>query len=278
MGLHTRAAGLEKLGFTPYLLAVPEYNKRMLKELVSQVKEILKRSNRDGLFILFTDGKEFYWRLEYSDKGKVVSSPHGIISVLLKGDRKLALTLDHAYLLELMTQIGEDYPSIDDANICFYAERKSWGLVGRTDYPSEIIAQDYSIWEQKYLDLSNTINHQDVRKNQSDFILYCNYFQLKNLIDIKPDKGSEYIRSVCEPFDDEMVFDQKRVDNWLSLFSLPLTQIHTSGHASESQLFTMLKEIEPTTIYPIHTDSPEGFSEKFNNVVIIEKEKKYKLG
>jgi len=34
-------AELEKLGFTPYLLAVPEYNKRMLKGLVPQVKEIL---------------------------------------------------------------------------------------------------------------------------------------------------------------------------------------------------------------------------------------------
>jgi ABC-type ATPase with predicted acetyltransferase domain len=34
-------AKLEKLGFTPYLLAVPEYNKRMLKGKVSQVKEIL---------------------------------------------------------------------------------------------------------------------------------------------------------------------------------------------------------------------------------------------
>ena len=32
---------LEKLGFTPYLLAVPEYNKRMLKERVPKVKEIL---------------------------------------------------------------------------------------------------------------------------------------------------------------------------------------------------------------------------------------------
>jgi len=34
-------AELEKLGFTPYLLAVPEYNKRMLKRRVPQVKEIL---------------------------------------------------------------------------------------------------------------------------------------------------------------------------------------------------------------------------------------------
>jgi ABC-type ATPase with predicted acetyltransferase domain len=34
-------AELQKLGFTPYLLAVPEYNKRMLKGKVLQVKKIL---------------------------------------------------------------------------------------------------------------------------------------------------------------------------------------------------------------------------------------------
>jgi ABC-type ATPase with predicted acetyltransferase domain len=36
-------AELEKLGFTSYLLAVPEYNKRMLKRKVPKVKEILER-------------------------------------------------------------------------------------------------------------------------------------------------------------------------------------------------------------------------------------------
>jgi len=34
-------AELEKLGFTPYLLAVPEYTKRMLRDLAPHVKEIL---------------------------------------------------------------------------------------------------------------------------------------------------------------------------------------------------------------------------------------------
>jgi ABC-type ATPase with predicted acetyltransferase domain len=34
-------AELEKLGFTPYMLAVPEYNKRMLEGRLQQVKEIL---------------------------------------------------------------------------------------------------------------------------------------------------------------------------------------------------------------------------------------------
>ena len=33
---------LEKLGFTSYLLSVPEYNERKLKRLVKQVKEILE--------------------------------------------------------------------------------------------------------------------------------------------------------------------------------------------------------------------------------------------
>ena len=34
-------AGLEKLGFTSYLLSVPEYNKGMLEGRIQQVKEIL---------------------------------------------------------------------------------------------------------------------------------------------------------------------------------------------------------------------------------------------
>ena len=192
-------------------------------------------------------------------------------------NRKLALTLKHAYLLELMTGLGDDYPHLNDPNICFYAERKSWGLIGRDDYPPEIVAQDYDTWERQYLDLPNTITHKKVREHQDDFMLYCNYFQLKNLVDIQPIPGSSYIRSVCEPFDDEMLFDYNRVKNWLELFSLPLTQIHASGHGNGPQLFTMLKRIKPKTIHPIHTNAPEAFSKKFDNVVLPKIGEKYEL-
>lgn len=192
-------------------------------------------------------------------------------------ERKLALTFKHAYLLELMAELNDDYPHIDDPNICFYAERKSWGLIGRGDYPPEIIAQDYATWERKFLDLPNTVTHKEVREHQGDFMFYCNYFQLKNLIDIQPISGSNYIRSVCEPFDDEMLFDYNRAKNWLALFSLPLTQIHASGHCSGPQLFAMLKKIKPRTIYPIHTNAPEAFPEKFDNVVLPKIGEKYEL-
>ena len=192
-------------------------------------------------------------------------------------NRRLALTFKHAYLLELMAELNDDYPHLDDPNICFYAERKDWGLIGRDDYPPEIVEQDYDTWERKYLDLPNTLTYKEVREHQRDFMLYCNYFQLKNLIDIQPSPGSNYIRSVCEPFDDEMLFDHSRVKNWLELFSLPLNQIHASGHCNGSQLFTMLQRIKPKTIYPIHTNAPEAFSKKFDNVVLTKIGEKYEL-
>jgi ribonuclease J len=97
--------------------------------------------------------------------------------VAIDTDRKLVLGLKHAFLLELMNQIG-DYPALDDPSISFFADRKSWGLIGRDDYPESIIKQDYQRWEREYLNLDNTINYRDVQKNQSEYLFYCNFFQL----------------------------------------------------------------------------------------------------
>ncbi len=40
-------------------------------------------------------------------------------------------------------------------------------------------------------------------------MFYCNYFQLNELIDVEPANGSVYIRSVTEPFDEEMELDAR---------------------------------------------------------------------
>ena len=148
-----------------------------------------------------------------------------------KTGRKLVLSFKHAYLLEQFSALGDDmYPSIDDAHLCFYEDRKGWGLAGRDDYPQNIVEQDYYTWERKYLYRDNTINFREVRENQEQYMFYCSYFQLNELIDIMPKTGSHYVRSVCEPFSDEMLFDERRVRNWLDLFGLgePF-QIHASG-------------------------------------------------
>jgi ribonuclease J len=104
-------------------------------------------------------------------------------------------------------------------------------------------------------------------------MFYCNYFQLNELIDVKPANGSVYIRSVTEPFDEEMELDARRIDNWLNLFKLkqygrkPDDGLHASGHASGDELRSMIEEMNPRRIVPVHTEHPETFRAAFSNVV-----------
>jgi len=46
-----------------------------------------KKSDRDGIFVLFSDGKEFYWRLKFYDgKKETISVTNQIVDKLLEGD------------------------------------------------------------------------------------------------------------------------------------------------------------------------------------------------
>lgn len=137
--------------------------------------------------------------------------------------------------------------------------------------PQNIIEQDYYNWERKYLYRDNTINFKDIRENQEQYLFYCNYFQLNELVDIMPKLGSHYVRSMCEPFSDEMLFDESRVKNWLELLSLgEAYQIHASGHANYPELRKMVEDIKPKKVIPIHTEHPELFKLIWDNVVYPE--------
>ncbi len=185
--------------------------------------------------------------------------------------RKLVLTFKQAYLIDQLSKIGDEYPSTEDPNLCFFAEKKDWGLIGRNDFPEDIIRLDYDKWEREYLDRDNVLNYRDIKQSQSEYMFYCSYFLLNELIDIKPNHGSKYIRSVCEPFDDEMQLDEKRVKNWLNLYGLGEPhQIHASGHACGPELFNALEEIKPKKIIPIHTERIELFQNQFNQTIPVE--------
>jgi ribonuclease J len=54
----------------------------------------------------------------------------------------------------------------------------------------------------------------------------------------------------------------------LAEHDIPLSQIHTSGHASISDLKRLAKAIAPKALVPIHTFEAERFSEYFDNVVL----------
>jgi ribonuclease J len=176
--------------------------------------------------------------------------------------RKLVIEYRQAMLLDLLMEHGaKDLPKSTDDNIKIFYSKKSWGLVGRTDFPEDQIEKDYETWERTYFSRANIIDAREISKNQKDYVMFMNYFQLNNLIDLKPAEGSVLIRSICEPFSDEMELDQKRIDNWLKLFGLyPEHKIHSSGHACGPAIFDMIKKINPKTLFPIHTENPSAFN------------------
>jgi ribonuclease J len=205
--------------------------------------------------------------------------------------RKLVIGFKQANLLEHYSKISDEFPRVDDPNICLYAERKSWGTVGRYNLPSNIDGvcipenicdQDYATWERKYLYYPNTINYLDL-KEQSKYMLICGYFQLNELVDVDPVHGSKYIRSITEPFNDEMKLDAERVFNWLNLFDLELhgmeneDKLHASGHASGPEIFEMLGKIKPKKVFPIHTEKPTVFRDNCQQVILVRKDYTYNL-
>lgn len=196
--------------------------------------------------------------------------------------RKLALNLKQAYLLERLKGSDAGAPSLDDANIVIYIDRKSWGLITKTDrseYPDYVVKQDYAAWEREFLDRHNCVTCDDIHRSQGDFIMRVDFFDLTDLINIRPDAGSSYIWSKTEPFDDDAEIEQDRVEHWLEHFGLmPYEKAHVSGHASGVEINRLIKEINPKKLFPVHTEHPELFSElKGMDIVIPEKGRGYQI-
>jgi ribonuclease J len=119
----------------------------------------------------------------------------------------------------------------------------------------------------------------DVSKQQCNSVLVMSFYDLEELVDVKPKPGSCYILSASEPFNEEMEIDFERLINWLSHYGLPQYHVHVSGHIMPLQLKGVLKEINAATIFPIHTEHPDLFAKFMNDLksrtVLVEKCKKY---
>ena len=183
-------------------------------------------------------------------------------------DRTLVVNLKQAYMLKLFG--GRGYPELDDVEV--YIPKRGWGLIGdnsfvcfdgqwlcSSDIDPSHKSYDYKKWEKEFIECGNAVNYIDIHEEPEKYIFRCDFFELKELIDIKP-VNAVYIKSVTEPFDEEMEFDEKRVNNWLSHFNLlPVHKMHVSGHASGPELLKMIREIQPEIVYPVHTIFKELF-------------------
>jgi ribonuclease J len=136
--------------------------------------------------------------------------------------------------------------------------------------------KDYATSERRYME--NMITYREIREKQKDYVMLSNFNKLMELVYIKP-KNADYVYSSSEHFlEGEENEDEKRVlMNWLTHFGIKLHKAHCSGHASRSDLEYAIKKIDPEMLIPVHTQNPEEFQKIHDNVLIVEKEKTYRL-
>lgn len=194
--------------------------------------------------------------------------------------RTLVVNMKEAYILKLFTD-GGYYSNLD---IAVYLPRRSWGLVGDeacvylegewvtcSDLHQQHIEDGYKKWEKKFLDLENAVNYKDIKNNPKDYLFSCDFFELKELIDVKPEKGL-YIWSKTEPFNDEMEIDFQKAQNWINHFNLEMITegMHGSGHANKTEILDMIRKINPEKVYPMHTEKKEEFEILKNDGIEID--------
>lgn len=190
-------------------------------------------------------------------------------------DRILAINSKQAYMLELLENDkgieNDKYPKLNDPTITVFFPRRKQGLISGEHYvcydgdwkiidsKDPEVEKDYETWEREFLEKDNIITYKNLREEPQEYIFRCDFFELNQLIDIKPKNGL-YIHSLTEPFNEEMEIDFRRVENWLNHFNLlPIHKMHVSGHGSGEEILNMIREINPEKIYPIHTEHVESF-------------------
>jgi ribonuclease J len=191
------------------------------------------------------------------------------IEIAKRTSRELAITAKDAYMLYAMECV-DGVCRMNDMVI--YRELKQ-----KREKWEELVVMEK--WRDKYVDPA------DISRNPGSYILCFSFYDMKHLLDIKPESGA-YIYSSSEAFSEEQEFDFLRLYSWLREFNLkvygfeiamrdgkPVPEFvrgyHASGHASKEDLRWIIEQIDPDVIIPVHTTAHEWFVENFENVVVL---------
>ena len=183
-------------------------------------------------------------------------------NIAKENDRKFVVDVKDAAYLEYLSKDPQlNVPKPDDENIEIFAPKKS----------------SWKKFEKEYLTGSNITTSEEIAKQESKVLCAFSFWHFGALVDIKPKPGALYLHSLSEPFNDEGILDQKRVDLWLDHFGLNRIQSHCSGHSKGNDLLEIVKSIDAKMLFPIHTEHPDAYKKITDKITIVEKAKKYSL-
>jgi len=176
--------------------------------------------------------------------------------VAKRNDRTLAISLKQAHLLcKLRSDRKLEIPDVaSDRNIVIHRKKK----------------KKYYTWEERLLRFENVREASQIRKHQDRLLLVCSFSDMGELVEIKPESGSNFILSSSEPFNEEREIEFDKFKNWLDHFGLPMYHIHSSGHVMPNELRRMISQIRPKTVLPVHTEHPALFASFMEKVAEVE--------
>ncbi len=180
-------------------------------------------------------------------------------------NRKFVINLKTAPLLKYFHQFPAlDIPNFDDPDVILCKTKLYSGTFADGDYRGFA----------DYVNLPNTKTTIEIGQEPDKYLCAMGFYNFPQLIDMKIKDGT-YIHSASEPWTEEQTFGVERRDSWVNHFGLANEQIHCSGHASRTDLFDIVKEIDAQMLYPIHSDHPEEYKGVVNNITFPEIGKKY---
>lgn len=112
-----------------------------LESLPRGIGAIKKGLNRDGLFILFSDGTDFYWRLKYYDgKSELVTSPTDIVDTIMEGEiQNSGESIDYGSLVGRMKEMKEELKQQLEVQV-----NRERALAGVPPRPTQLIRDVYN--------------------------------------------------------------------------------------------------------------------------------------
>jgi len=138
-------------------------------------------------------------------------------------------------------------------------------------------------WERNLLEelADRLLDPAEVSRRPSEYILCLSYWNLINLLDIKPEGGT-YLYSGSEAYSEEEVFDFRRLRSWLEHFGMRSVGLrfrgeevefepgfHASGHATPEELLQTIERIGPKEVLPVHTEHREWFEREVKGAGVL---------
>jgi ribonuclease J len=174
--------------------------------------------------------------------------------------RRLAIEFKDAYYVRELSKHVGGLPDLRDESLLLYEGKKGSGTYREGDYEE---------WEREFLDFPNAVRADYVTKHQGEVISALGYYDVPELVDIRPDPRSLYIKSASEAFNEEQEIDMVRLRAWLDHFGMLYDQIHASGHAPREDLGYVMRGSGAKTIMPIHTEHADQFASLANTSILM---------